>query len=119
MAEVREFADEIDMLMKSIAYDEKLSDAHLKYEDGDAIDDIITNRLDYKGFDFTVYKDWEGEFYAMRLIPVASYYKKMPTDCDSKYVVLHLTQKDSHIQFWRSLEELYERLNNDEIFVTD
>lgn len=98
----------IDVLMKSIAYDEDLSTYH-KNMDGTQ-DTVVTKRLDYLGFDFTVYsvqRKTGTSFYAVRLHPTKeTYTATTPEQIKMSYAILCLYETSTMIGFWPSVADL-------------
>lgn len=108
---------QIDVLMKSIAYDESVCDYHVS-SDG-SVDTVVSRRIDYLGFDFTAYQlhnKLGSAIYAVRLHPTKETYTATTDEQRMRsYAILALWEKSTYIQFWESLEQLETAIKEDRV----
>lgn len=102
---------EIDLLLKTRPYNEQDGKLHTNpfYEDDPVQgkpDELVTDRLDYKGFDFCLYRMPSKAVYAVRLLPTdATKIATTPAQrqLSLKDVCIH---SEHGYRFWQDEDEL-------------
>lgn len=104
MSNIAHNLTEDDMLMKSVPFDPKDQES-LKP------DEVLSNRFDYMGYDFTLCKK-EELFFAARSIPLLRVDKSLSPDDHSKTIPLFIVNKLSKSPLWDSEDDIRAAINH-------